>query len=182
VTLVETFFKGSVRSVAKIMTLIENEDPLAAAILEQLFLHSGNAHVIGITGFPGSGKSTLVNQMTKYLRHLGMTVGVGQSEIDIAGLADTTLVVCVPGLGDDIQAIKAGIMEIGDLLVINKADKREQRIKAEVLRLFEKELFRKAMEKINRHGILDKWTRCVLQHEKSPAKAAAELTKAVLNG
>ena len=193
--IVESVLTGSVRAMAKILSRIENEDPAMPAILEKLFPHTGKARIIGITGFPGSGKSTIVNQMVKHLRSLRMsvgvlavdpsspftggailgdrirmneisddpevfvrslgtrgslgglaqavydcvsvmdafgkdvilieTVGVGQSEIDIVGIADTTIMVCVPGLGDDIQAIKAGIMEIGDLLVINKADKPE---------------------------------------------------------
>lgn len=185
--------RGNPRAAARLMTLVENGQPEAIPILKGLFPHTGKAHVIGVTGPPGSGKSTLTDRMTAELRrreksvgivaidpssafsggailadrirmqrhsldegvfirsmatrgHLGglaratndvvdvldamgkdyvliETVGVGQDEIEVVRAAHTTLVVAVPGLGDEIQAIKAGIMEIGDLFVVNKADR-----------------------------------------------------------
>lgn len=189
----ERLLKGDKKAAARMISLIENDDPQAVSILSTYYRHTGKARVIGITGPPGAGKSTLVDKVVKQLRarnytvgviavdptspftggsilgdrirmsdlnldpgvfirsmgtrgHLGglskatlgavkildllgkdyviiETVGVGQSEVDIVKVADSVLMVMVPGLGDDIQAIKAGIMEIGDVFVINKADR-----------------------------------------------------------
>jgi LAO/AO transport system kinase len=183
---------GEIRAASRLMRLIDDQDPSATAALQALFPHTGRAYVVGVTGSPGAGKSTLTDRLVAHYRaagksvgvlavdptspftggailgdrirmqghatdpgvfirslatrgHLGglsratgdclkvmdamgrevvivETVGVGQDEIDIAQLAHTTLVVLVPGMGDDIQAIKAGILEVADLFVVNKSD------------------------------------------------------------
>jgi LAO/AO transport system kinase len=192
--LAASIINGDRLALARLLTQVENDTPAGRAALTELFPHTGKAHLIGVTGAPGTGKSSLVNQLTLYYRKqydqrvaivavdpsspftggavlgdrvrmrdlagdagvfirsmasrgsLGglahttasmaqvfdaagfdvviiETVGAGQSEVDIAKLAHTTLVVEAPGLGDDIQAIKAGILEIADILVVNKADR-----------------------------------------------------------
>lgn len=185
--------EGDPRSVARLISLVEDASPLLREVMAALAAHTGHAQVVGITGAPGVGKSTSTSALVSELRradkrvgvlavdpsspfsggallgdrvrmqdhaldrevyirsmasrgHLGglswttpqalrvldaagcdvilvETVGVGQSEVDIAGLADTTVVLLAPGMGDGIQAAKAGILEIGDLYVINKADR-----------------------------------------------------------
>ncbi|RME07862.1 MAG: methylmalonyl Co-A mutase-associated GTPase MeaB [Anaerolineae bacterium] len=194
----EEVLAGSRLALARLLTAVENDTPEGRAVLNALFPHAGKAHLIGITGAPGTGKSSLVNRLAYHYRHppdgqspktvavvavdpsspfsggavlgdrvrmrdlagdpgvfirsmasrgslgglarmtsgvvqafdaagyeiiLIETVGAGQAEVDIARLAHTTLVVEAPGLGDDIQAIKAGILEIADILVVNKADR-----------------------------------------------------------
>lgn len=190
---VDTVLNGDRLSLARLLTQVENDTDEGRAAVDALFPHTGKAHLIGITGAPGTGKSSLVNQLALHLRKQNKriaivavdpsspftggavlgdrvrmkdlsgdngvfirsmasrgsigglaqatanvvqvfdaagydmimieTVGAGQSEVDIAKLAHTTLVVEAPGLGDDIQAIKAGILEIADIIVINKADR-----------------------------------------------------------
>ncbi len=195
---IEPILSGSRLALSRLLTQIENDTAAGRAALNELFPHTGGAHLIGVTGAPGTGKSSLVNRLASYFRtppegqkakrvavvavdpsspftggavlgdrvrmkdlagdtgvfirsmatrgSLGglasatagivqafdaagfeviliETVGAGQAEVDIARLAHTTLVVEAPGLGDDIQAIKAGILEIADILVINKADR-----------------------------------------------------------
>jgi LAO/AO transport system kinase len=191
--LVAEVLQGSVRAMARLITLVENEDSRALQLMGAIYPNTGNAYVLGITGSPGTGKSTLTDKITTILRereqtvgviavdpsspftggallgdrirmqrssgdaevfirsmatrgNLGglarttadvvkimdafgkdwvivETVGVGQDEVEIAKTADTTIVVLAPGLGDTIQSMKAGVMEIADLYVVNKADR-----------------------------------------------------------
>ncbi len=193
--LTERVLNGDRHALARVLTLLENDDPVGLAVLEKLFPRTGNAHLIGITGPPGGGKSTLVNEMIREYRERGHqvaviaidptspltggatlgdrirmqewhadpgvfirsmasrrfggglaqnalaiahafdaagydpviieTVGTGQDEVAIASLAMTTLLVQVPGTGDSIQSLKAGSLEIGDVLVVTKGDRPE---------------------------------------------------------
>jgi LAO/AO transport system kinase len=191
--IVERLLQGDRRALARMVTLIENEVPATRRYLAELHQHAGNAHIIGVTGAPGAGKSTLVTHIVRELRkrdckvgvvavdptspftggailgdrirmmelsgdpnvfirsmanrgNLGglaastrdvvramdaagfdpiivETVGTGQAEVEVMRTAQTVMVVVAPGMGDDIQAIKAGILEIADLFVVSKADK-----------------------------------------------------------
>jgi LAO/AO transport system kinase len=192
-TIADKVVAGDVRTVARLIRDIDDGIPEVRETLKALYAHTGRAHIVGITGAPGVGKSTMVDQMVNRLRkkdktvgvlavdptspftggailgdrirmqrhslddgvfirslatrgHFGgltqstrsaidvldamgkdyvivETVGVGQDEVDVVKNADTTVILVIPGMGDDIQAIKAGILEIGDIFVINKADR-----------------------------------------------------------
>jgi LAO/AO transport system kinase len=199
-TLAERVLSGDQRAIARAISLIEDERPASADLVRDIFSHTGRAYLVGVTGPPGAGKSTLVDRLTAELRkapsdgtagaptvgviavdptspfsggavlgdrlrmqthaadegvfirsmatrgHLGglaratadaalvldaagkdiviiETVGVGQDEVDIIRTADVSIVTLVPGTGDEVQALKAGIMEIADIFVVNKADR-----------------------------------------------------------
>lgn len=194
-TLAESVLRGSPQAVARLISLVENRPAEAIPALRQLHSHTGRGHVVGVTGPPGSGKSTVIDAVVRVVRqggrrvgivavdptspftggailadrirmqdhstdpgvfvrsmatrgHLGglapatsgavevldaygcdlilvETVGTGQAEVDIVGASDTVVVVTVPHLGDAVQTLKAGVMEIGDLFVVNKADRGE---------------------------------------------------------
>ena len=191
--MVERILQGEVRAAARLMRELDDGVPAARETLKHLYRYGGHAHIIGLTGSPGTGKSTLTDRLIQYLRQSGKTVGVvavdptspfsggailgdrirmqrhatdegvfirslatrghfggltasaravitvldamgkdyilvetvgvGQDEVEIAATAYTTIVITVPGMGDDIQAIKAGILEVADILVVNKADR-----------------------------------------------------------
>lgn len=191
--IVQGVLAGDRKSIARAISVIENDLPGAQELVASICLHTGKAHIIGITGPPGSGKSTLIEKIIRqyrkkdysvgviavdptspftggaflgdrirmqefstdqevFIRSMATrnysggiakatknavrvldaagkdkviveTVGAGQSEVEIIRVAQTTIVICAPGLGDEIQTIKAGIMEIGDIFVVNKADR-----------------------------------------------------------
>ncbi|MEO5935834.1 MAG: methylmalonyl Co-A mutase-associated GTPase MeaB [Terriglobales bacterium] len=235
---VERIRAGDVRSIARAISAIEDGSAESQELLRALFPHSGKARIIGLTGSPGAGKSTLVDQLAReyrkqektigivavdptspytggailgdrirmqahyadtgiYIRSMATrgflgglarttadvataldasgkdlilieTVGVGQDEIDIVRLADVTIVILVPGMGDDVQSIKAGIMEIADIFVINKSDREgADRVEKEI----------RAMQSLAlRH---DAWTPTIVRTVASEGVGIAELAQAI---
>src|SRR6516162_2002841 len=237
-TWVERIRHGDVRALARAISAIEDSRPEAQPLLKSLFPFSGRAQVIGLTGAPGSGKSTLVDQLAReyrkheqtvgiiavdptspysggailgdrirmqahhadpgiYIRSMATrgflgglarattdvstvldasgkdlvlieTVGVGQDEVDIVRLADITVVILVPGMGDDVQTIKAGIMEIADIFVINKSDREgAERVEREI----------RAMQTLAIRP--DQWTPPVIKTVATEGKGISELAAAV---
>src|SRR6266849_6707002 len=231
---------GEVRALARAISTIEDGRPEARELLKALFNFTGRARVIGLTGAPGAGKSTLVDQLAReyrkqertvgiiavdptspytggailgdrirmqshhadpgiYIRSMATrgclgglarattdvataldasgrdivmieTVGVGQDEVDIVRLADVTIVILVPGMGDDVQTIKAGIMEIADIFVINKSDREgAERVEGEI----------RALQSLAVRS--DQWTPPILKTIASEAKGIAELADAIAN-
>ncbi len=239
-TLVDRLRSGDARTLARAISIVENRAPGWSELLKALFPHTGKARVIGLTGAPGAGKSTLVDQLAKhyrsekenhsigiiavdptspytggailgdrirmqdhysdpgiYIRSMATrgslgglaratadaatvldasgrdlvmieTVGVGQDEIDIVRLADVTVVILVPGMGDDVQTIKAGIMEIADIFVINKSDREgAERVEREI----------RALQSLaTRH---DRWTPPIVKTVASEGVGTAELAEAI---
>ena len=236
--LVAKLREGSPRALARAISMVENRTPQSTELLKALFPYSGNALLIGLTGSPGAGKSTLVDQIARQYRKQGKTigiiavdptspfsggailgdrirmqshhadagiyirsmatrgslgglssttadvatvldasgrdlviietVGVGQDEVDIVRLADVTIVILVPGMGDDVQTIKAGIMEIADVFVINKSDREgAERVEREV----------RAMQSlVTRH---DAWVPPIVKTVASEGTGIAELVQAI---
>jgi LAO/AO transport system kinase len=235
---VERLRAGDSRALARAISAVENRSSDSLQLLKNLFPYSGKGRILGLTGSPGAGKSTLVDQLAKHYRRqrktLGIiavdptspytggailgdrirmqdhhadsgiyirsmatrgslgglarttadvatvldasgrdlilieTVGVGQDEIDIVRLADITVVILVPGMGDDVQTIKAGIMEIADIFIINKSDREgAERVEREIL----------AMQSLAmRH---DHWTPPVIKTVASDGKGIPELAAAI---
>ena len=236
--LIERLRAGDVRALARAISLVENDSPLANDVLSRCFPYSGSALRIGITGSPGAGKSTIVDKLARHYRAAAVTVGViavdptspfsggailgdrirmqeslgdsglyvrsmatrgslgglarttadvasvieasgkdvilietvgvGQDEVDIVRLADVTVVVLVPGMGDDVQSIKAGIMEIADLFVVNKADRDgADRVEKEV----------RAMQSLATQH--DDWIPTVVKTIASTGEGISRLTEAI---
>ena len=236
--LVDEVRSGNPRALARAITAIENRAPHSAELLKALFPHTGHARVVGLTGAPGAGKSTLVDQLAReyrkqnktvgiiavdptspytggailgdrirmgshyadpgiYIRSMATrgslgglarttadatsvmdasgrnvilieTVGVGQDEVDIVRLAEVTVVILVPGMGDDVQTIKAGIMEIADVFVINKSDRDgAERVEREI----------RAMQSLSVRK--DEWVPPVVKTVASEGKGLEDLAKAI---
>ena len=237
-TLAERIRSGETRALARAISIVENRQEGWSDLLKSLFPHTGKARVLGMTGAPGAGKSTLVNQLAKlyrkenrtigiiavdptspytggailgdrirmqdhysdpgiYIRSMATrgslgglaratadaatvldasgrdlviieTVGVGQDEIDIVRLADVTIVILVPGMGDDVQTIKAGIMEIADIFVINKSDREgAERVEREI----------RAMQSLATRS--DRWTPPIVKTVASDGVGTKELAEAI---
>jgi LAO/AO transport system kinase len=236
--LVDLVRSGDLRVLARAISTVENHSPGWIDLLKELFPHTGKARTIGLTGAPGAGKSTLVDQLAKHYREqkqtIGIiavdptspytggailgdrirmqqhfsdpgiyirsmatrgslgglarttadvalvldaagrdlvlieTVGVGQDEIDIVRLADVTVVILVPGMGDDVQTIKAGIMEIADIFVINKVDHDgAERVEREI----------RAMQSLAMRS--DQWTPPIVKTVATDGRGIKELADAI---
>ena len=226
------------RVLSRVISMVENRTPGWSELLKLLFPHTGKARIVGLTGAPGAGKSTLVDQLARhyrkrerkvgiiavdptspytggailgdrirmqdhfsdagiYIRSMATrgslgglaratadvatvldasgrdlvlieTVGVGQDEIDIVRLADITVVILVPGMGDDVQTIKAGIMEIADIFVINKSDREgSERVEREI----------RALQSLAIRS--DKWTPPIVKTVATGAEGIEELAKCI---
>jgi LAO/AO transport system kinase len=237
-TLVDRLRSGDARALARAITTVENRAPGWSDLLKALFPFTGKARIIGLTGAPGAGKSTLVDQLARHYRkdnqavgiiavdptspytggailgdrirmqdHYGdpgiyirsmatrgslgglasttvdaatvldasgrdlimiETVGVGQDEVDIVRLADVTVVILVPGMGDDVQTIKAGIMEIADIFVINKSDHEgAERVEREI----------RAMQSLATRN--DRWTPPIVKTVATDGVGIKELAEAI---
>ncbi len=229
---------GDPRALARAITAVENREPGSVELLKALFPYSGRAQIIGVTGPPGAGKSTLVDQLAREYRRQGdtvgiiavdptspytggailgdrirmqahsgdpgiyirsmatrgslgglarttadvatvldasgrehvliETVGVGQDEVDIVRLADITVLILVPGMGDDVQTIKAGIMEIADIFAINKADREgAERVEREI----------RAMQSLAARA--DSWSPPIIKTVATEGKGISELVAAI---
>jgi LAO/AO transport system kinase len=236
--LVEQLRAGDPRALARAISTVENRAPGWSDLLKALFPHSGQARIVGVTGPPGAGKSTLVDQLARryrnenrtvgiiavdptspytggailgdrirmqahfsdpgiYIRSMATrgslgglarttadvamvldasgrdlvmieTVGVGQDEVDIVRLADVTIVILVPGMGDDVQTIKAGIMEIADIFVINKSDREgAERVEREI----------RALQSLAMRS--DHWTPPIVKTVASEGTGIADLAAAI---
>ena len=241
-TLIDRLRSGDARALARAISTVENRATGWSDLLKALFPHTGKARVIGLTGAPGSGKSTLVDQLAKhyrkkqqtvgiiavdptspytggailgdrirmqdhhsdpgiYIRSMATrgslgglaratadaatvldasgrdlvmieTVGVGQDEVDIVRLADVTIVILVPGMGDDVQTIKAGIMEIADIFVINKSDREgAERVEREI----------RAMQSLatRNRNLNDRWTPPIVKTVATDGVGTEELAAAI---
>jgi LAO/AO transport system kinase len=229
---------GDVRALARVISAVENRSPVSPELLKALFPHSGRARILGLTGPPVAGKSTLVDQLARHYRKADRTVGiiavdptspytggailgdrirmqehfsdpgifirsmatrgslgglarttsdvamvldasgrdvvmietvgVGQDEVDIVRLADITVVILVPGMGDDVQTIKAGIMEIADIFVINKSDRDgAERVEREI----------RALQSLAIRS--DKWTPPIIKTVATGGKGIEALAESI---
>ena len=236
--LIDSLRSGDPRALARAISTVENHSPGWIELLKALFPHIGRARIIGLTGAPGAGKSTLVDQLARlyrkekhtvgiiavdptspytggailgdrirmqdhfsdpgiYIRSMATrgslgglarttadvatvldaagrdlilieTVGVGQDEVDVVRVADVTVVILVPGMGDDVQTIKAGIMEIADIFVINKSDRDgADRVEREI----------RAMQSLAVRN--DKWTPPIVKTVATEGRGITELASAI---
>src|SRR5712691_3682560 len=237
-TWIEQLRAGDARALARAISVVENHSRGWSELLKATFPYSGRARILGLTGPPGAGKSTLVDQLARYFRKDGLsigiiavdptspytggailgdrirmqehssdagiyirsmatrgslgglarttadvstilgasgrdlimieTVGVGQDEVDIVRLANITVVILVPGMGDDVQSIKAGIMEIADIFVINKSDREgAERVEREI----------RSMQSLAIRT--DQWTPAIVKTVATEGKGVTELAAAI---
>ena len=235
----EKIVSGDVRAASRLMRDIDDRMPWVSEVLKELYPHMGQAYIIGVTGAPGVGKSTLVDVLIEIFRKKGFqigvvvidptspftggailgdrirmqrhstdsgvfirslatrgslgglsrstsdilrvmdamgkdlilleTVGVGQDEVDVVNIAHTSMIVMIPGLGDDIQAIKAGILEIGDIFVINKCEREgAERMEREIMMMLELSAQRQ-----------DGWTPKIVKTEAVKGKGIKDLVEAI---